>query len=117
MLTIVSPKPSPLTKVKAVPRCSGDTLWATRVENCGESGERSRPHTNKKGMGAQNANLGKTYKINPQVPEPIKLAIATVPLPSFWEINPLSEQEIPPMPINTKVHRDWVAGDSVFWVR
>ena len=48
MLMIVMAKPMQLTIVKTEPLASAGALWATNVENMGESAITANPHISKK---------------------------------------------------------------------
>lgn len=94
---MVIPKPIEFTIVSEVPFESEGALWATRVENMGESAVTANPHINRKIMRlGKDCCMIKNGDSKQQTPEIVKAIVAIVFGAIFCEIKPPRAHDIPP---------------------
>ena len=99
MLKIVKENPSEFTIVIAVPLYSAGTLWATIVENWGESAVTKNPQIPRNGIQIKVETSKKPIigtKMQ-QIDEPAKANNATKRLPFLAAIKPPNPQETDPI--------------------
>ena len=100
MLTMVMAKPILFTKVRAVPFIFGSALFATSVENIGESAITTIPQKSKNEINTiselEENSKGKTKQ---QSPDKAKENTATFFAPTFCDKIPPNEQETKPIPM------------------
>ena len=97
MLIMVIENPMQFTIVNDVPRYSGLALFATRVENKGESATTTIPQNNKKMMSTLTGTTNKSQgEIRQHIQERNKQIVASFFTPTSFDIHPLIKQASPP---------------------
>ena len=85
MLMIVIEKPMQLTMVRAVPIDAFGAVWATNVENCGESEITTNPQKNRKSRNKKGGISNAKRESKQQQPDANKEQKAILSLPYFCE--------------------------------
>ena len=97
ILIIVIENPIQFTKVKEVPLDSSGALWATKVENNGESAITAIPQRNRKQRKRKvEFEKRKSGEIIQQRQDMNKDKVAIFFTPKYWETIPLNTQANPP---------------------